>query len=101
MAFVQGDTESVSRPFNIFFDSYCLTQAFLLHLHLCFSVSLALLLVFLVCQRKTIDWIDSVPLFMDYVSLRFESEMSETCIVVGLSSNHRYFLCVCSCVYLL
>ncbi len=29
---------------------------------------------------------------MEYVSLRFESEMSETWIVVGLSSNHKYFL---------
>lgn len=38
---------------------------------------------------------------MEYVSLRFENKMSETRIVVGLSSDHKYFLCVCVSIFIL
>lgn len=84
---ISVDLHSLTRPF--------LTWANVFH-NLSLSVSLCSCLSHShVSEKKTIDWIDNVPLCMEYVSLRSENEMSETCIVVGLSSNHKYFLCVC------
>lgn len=80
MAFVQEDTENVSRSFLIFF--FCLNRFTLFNTAISLDESTTppslSVPVFLVSPSKTIDYIDNVPVFMEYMFLRFESKISET-----------------------